>query len=71
MLLVFYALTFSACSAKEYIAIPCSIETPKKLYDNKPCMQIDDFEFAKCIIITKEALVADYSNLLLAFNACK
>jgi hypothetical protein len=56
---------------KEYIAIPCSVEAPQRLYNPNKCANKDDFTFAKCIINKKEALEADYSRLLNAFEACK
>jgi hypothetical protein len=68
-LLIFYALTFNACSTKEYVTLPCSIKAPERLY-NFTCKDVNDFEFAKCVLITKEALQTDYNNLLEAFNAC-
>ncbi|MDR2099583.1 MAG: hypothetical protein LBP40_01990 [Campylobacteraceae bacterium] len=69
-LLIFYALTFSGCVQKEYITLPCSIQTPERFYSNAKCKG-DDFTFAKCIISKTEALKADYERLLNAFNACK
>ncbi|MDR1976527.1 MAG: hypothetical protein LBQ18_05995 [Campylobacteraceae bacterium] len=69
-LCVFYALTFNGCVQKEYIAIPCTVEAPQRLYRPIPCVG-DDFTFAKCVISKKEALEADYSRLLNAFEACR
>jgi hypothetical protein len=63
------AFSFAGCT--NYVSVPCSIETPQRLYVNERCKQDNDFEFAKCVIIAKEALIADYNNLLLAFEACK
>jgi hypothetical protein len=65
-----YALTFNGCAQKEYITLPCAIDTPTKLYNDTKCKG-DDFTFAKCIITKTEALKTDYERLLNAFNACK
>jgi hypothetical protein len=71
MLCLYFVIVFSFAGCTNYVSIPCQIKTPDRLYTNEPCVQANDFEFAKCVVIKKEALITDYKNLLEAFEACK
>jgi hypothetical protein len=64
------AFSFTGCESVRYVAVPCAIEAPTRLYTDKKC-EGDDFAFAKCVLVKKEALISDYNNLRTAFEACK